>query len=234
FQVLVHSPDTYGGVADGFLYVDTGAERDFGGDFVGRGFEVAKASEDVFGAGGTNTSGTAKGRFSFKGIGGDILTLKGKGEGVIENARLVELPLFLGILSSMLGENSSRHYFNEVLLAYEIADGKFKARGGGIEIRSPGIKLVGGGTMDFSGNLDIGLDPHIFDLKIPVIEQIFTLLKKGLAQIWIKGDLARPEVKFVTGAAMLRIGIDAGGSTAPLPTDLRKPREAKDLPPGPK
>ena len=115
---------------------------------------------DVFGAQGTGTTGTARGKIRFQGKAGNVLSLTGKGEGNIENARLVELPLFLGILSRLFGESSGRHYFNEVALRYTIGDGKFKAGGDGVEIRSQGLKLIGGGTMDFSGALDLALEPR--------------------------------------------------------------------------
>jgi len=236
FQMLVHSPDVYGGEVDGFLFVDTGGLNDMAGDFSGRGLQVSKAAEDIFGAKAAGSAGEARGKISFHGRNGDARSITGKGEGFIENARLLELPLFLSMLSILFGENSNRHYFNEVILKYTIDDGKFQAdKSDGIEIRSAGLKLVGGGTLDFDGKLDLTFQPRILDFKIPVLDTILTLLKKGLAQIWVKGDLARPQVQFVTGAGILRIGIDSGQGEKklPLPTDLRKPAESKEPPPQP-
>ncbi len=236
FQMLVHSGDLYGGKVDGFIFVETAGQRDMGADFVGSGFELARAAEDVFGAKGTGTSGTAKGKFSFTGKQGNFMEIKGSGEGLIEKAKLVELPLFLGILSLIFGEGSGRHYFNEVLLKYDIKDGQFVAPKDGIDIRSPGVKLEGGGTMDFGGNLDLTLEPSIFDTKIPIVEQVFSLIKKGLAQVRITGDLTKPKVDFATAGGILKIGIDPGKSsgTPPLPTDIRRGEPEKDLPPGTK
>ena len=99
--------------------------------------------------------------------------------------------------------------------------------------------------MDFSGNLDLTLEPRVLDFQIPIVEQIFSLLKKGLAQVRIAGDLAKPKVSFATAAGILQIGIEGGEpeSNVPLPSDLKKgaagaePQkraESKDLPPGPK
>jgi hypothetical protein len=235
FQMLFHSKDLYGGVVDGFLYVDTGSRADIGGDFVGKDLQVARAQEDIFGTRAGGTAGTAKGHISFEGKNGEPASITGRGEGTIEKARLVELPLFLGILSALFGEESSRHYFHEVLLRYKIAGGKFVAASDGIEIRSAAVKLLGGGTLDFRGELDLTLQPRLLDFKIPVVEQILLLLKKGLAQVWVTGNLTQPKVQFVTGAGILRIGIDPASPDAgiPLPTDLRGGKgEKKGAPQG--
>jgi hypothetical protein len=236
FQMLVNSPDVYGGKVDGFLFVDTGDLNDLSGDFSGRGLQVSKAAEDIFGAKATGSGGEARGKISFHGRNGDYRSITGKGEGFIENARLVELPLFLSLLSVLFGGNSTRHYFNEVILKYGVADGQFKAdKSDGIEIRSAGLKLVGGGTLDFDGKLDLTFEPRVLDFKIPVVDTILTVVKKGLAQIWVTGDLAKPQVQFVTVGGILRIGIESGDGEKkpPLPTDLRKTTDPKEPPPQP-
>ncbi len=236
FQMLVHSGDLYGGIVDGFMFVETSGQRNMGADFVGSGFELARAAEDIFGVQSPRTRGTAKGKLSFTGQQGSFMEIKGTGEGLIEKAELVELPIFLGILSLIFGDNSSRHFFNEVRLKYNIKDGQFVAPKDGIDVRSPGLKLEGGGKMDFVGNLDLTLEPSIFDTKIPILEQVLSLVKKGLAQVRITGDLTKPRVAFATAGGILKIGIDAGkGADAPpLPSDMRRPDAEKDLPPGAK
>jgi len=242
FQMVIHSPDLYGGTVDGFLYVDLGPKNDFGGSFVGKDLQVATAAEDVFGAKGTGTSGAASGEIEFTGRLSDLGSIAGRGEGRIAEARLVELPLFFGLLSTIFGEDSSRHYFTGVNLKYRIAEGKFAAdSGNGIEILSPGLKLFGGGTMDFAGNLDLMLEPRLLNFQIPILEQIFSLIKKGVARVAVTGELTKPQIKFQTAGGLLRIGIDtAEAPEVPLPSDLEASRtakqarsdERKDLPPG--
>lgn len=224
FQMLIESDDVYGGSVDGILYVGTGDSNDIGGDFVGKGLKVSKSAEDVFGSRGARSSGSADGQIWFRGRNGDHRSLKGEGKGSITEARLAEVPLFLGILNLLFGDASSGQYFSEVLLKFGIADGKFVAGGDGVEIKSSAVKLVGEGTLDFSGNLDLNLEPHILNLEIPLVDQILTLLKKGLAQVWITGRLSEPVVEFVTGAGILRIDIGSGKAdeVEPLPSDLRE------------
>jgi hypothetical protein len=242
FQMRVHSSDLYGGAVDGFLYIDMGERNDFGGHFIGKDLYVAEAAEDVFGARGAETGGMASGEIEFSGAldGGE--SIRGQGSGLIEKAHLIELPLFLGILSTLFGENSDRHYFTQVRLEYDIKDNKFVAsKGGGIEIVSPGLKLFGGGTMDFLGNLDLTLEPRLLNFRIPIVEQLFSLIKKGVAQVFLTGNLTNPRTKFATAGGLIRIGIDTPEEPgAPLSLDLRKSEtvkssgdvEEEDLPPG--
>jgi hypothetical protein len=185
---------------------------------------------------GTAARGRARARIRFRGKTGDSRSLKGGGKAKIEEGKLTELPLFLGLLSLLFGDDSGRHYFRDLDLGFKIEDGKFVAESGGdIEIRSTGVKLSGKGTMDFEGNLDLTFEPFLLDVRIPVVDEILGLLKKGLSQIWITGNLSSPKMQFVTGAGIVRIGV--GGDkertdSVPLPSDLRETegQGAKSLP----
>jgi hypothetical protein len=120
------------------------------------------------------------------------------------------------------------HYFNELSLKFNIKEGKFWAPSPeGIVIKSEGLQLKGGGSMDFKGKLDLGLMPELLHLSIPVVDQVFALLKMGLAQVWMTGDLKHPEVSFVTAGGLIPIPID---STLKRP-DRPLPRELRALPP---
>jgi hypothetical protein len=227
FQISVHSSDLYGGRVDGFLYVDGGEQGDFAGDFIARELDVAKAAKDVFGVEGRNTGGKARGEVHFHGRGRDLASLRGEGRGLIQEARLVELPLFVGLLNILtlnFREIGEGVFFNEVVLPYRIEGGFFKSKA--IEIKSPSLKLLGSGTLDFRGNLDLTLRPHFLELKIPIVEQVFSLLKETLTRVRVTGDLARPKVEFVTAAGLIRIPIEQQeppGGERPLPRDLRNP-----------
>ena len=223
FQMLVHSPNVYGGQVDGFVYVDTQGDLDLGGHLVGDRFEIAKAATDVFGGSGVGTEGLGGGRVFFTGKTGDINSLRGDGEGAIRDAKLVELPLFLGILSLFPGEGSTSNYFDEITLKFDIEDGKFRAPSDGVNVSSKALILRGGGTMDFDGNLDLTFDPRIFGFEIPVVEQVVSFIKKGIAQVWVTGELKDPKVDFVTGIGVVKIGLDVSKeSEVPLPSDIRE------------
>ena len=230
FQMLVHSSDVYGGQVDGFGYVDGGVQHDIGGHLVGEGLELGLAAEDIFGVSGTNTTGQASGNVTFSGRTGDLESLRGNGEGVIRNARLVELPLFFGILSLLFGDGSDRQFFREVLLKFGIQEGKFVAGPNGIDLRSQALKLRGSGDMDFQGRLDLTLKPRFFSLEIPGLEQLFSLLKQGLAQVLIRGTLNEPEVALATAGGLVEFDLDVSeDENAPkLPSDQRRsPRAAE-------
>jgi hypothetical protein len=228
FQMAVKKSDLYGGNVQGFLAIDVGRQHDLSGEFVAEGVQVAKAAPDVFGVADSGASGEAHGRIAFRGTTGDPLSLQGEGEGTIERARLVELPLFVGLWSLLLGEHSPQHYFNEVGIRYGIGEGKFRAASpDGLVIKSQGLYLKGGGTMDFEGKLNLSLTPEFLRVKVPVLDQLFGLLKRGLAQVWVTGDVASPRVRFVSGAGLFQFPID----TRPKPGDRPLPRELRDQPP---
>ncbi len=232
FQALIHTKDFYGGLVNGFLYVDAGQEHDVAGHFEASGIEVAQAAGDVFGeAQGAGTRGDASGWVRFKGRSGDVHSVVGEGRGDITNAKLAQLPLFLGLLGVLMGDATEGHYFNEVGLRYTIKDGKFRTPGDGIRINSSGIKLLGGGEMDFTGKLFLKFQPRLLGFQIPVLEQILALIKKGVAEVWVSGVLQDPRVQFVTAAGGLRFGIDTSGEDRGdirLPSDMRAGREEQE------
>ncbi len=224
FQAFLASREMYGGRFDGFLYVDAGEQKDLAGHFTADGLKVAMAAEDVFGAPGTGTEGEASGEVEFAGRVGDSRSVVGQGRGSIKRAKLVQLPLFVGILGVLFGDSLGDHYFNSVDLEYLIKDGKFVATPNGIRIESRGIKLRGDGTMDFDGKLNLTLLPRLFNVEVPVFESVLSAIKSVTGRIVVKGDLANPSPKFVT----VGIGFEIGSENEPpppLPSDLR--REAK-------
>lgn len=224
FQMSIHSDDVYGGEVDGFLFVDTGEVRDLGGDFVGRGLKISRASKDIFGVEGQDVKGTAAGKVFFEGRTNDFRSIRGQGFGVIKDARLMELPLFLGLLSILnlnFKEAAGKSYFNELSLPYTIEDGIF--RSSTIAVLSPGIKLYGGGTMDDKGNLDLDFQPRLFNFQIPLIEQVFSLVKGGLAQVHVGGNLSKPKIEFRTAASLVRIPVEP-----PPPPERRLPSDLRE------
>ena len=221
-----------GGTVDGFLFADTGDLGDLGGDFVASGLQLSRASKDIFGVDGRKVTGAAEGSVRFRGRTGEVTSLRGKGSGIIRRAQLVELPFFIQALQLLrldFGTIGTRSYFSDVTLPYEIRDGAFHAKN--VEIRSPAITLVGGGTLDFGGTLNLVLRPQIVDAAIPLWDQLVGLLKDALARVRIRGDLARPQVEFETAGGLIGIPVDTDGEktkSRPLPRDVprsKSPRE---------
>ncbi len=233
FQMLTRRSDLYGGNVQGFLVIDVGEKHDLAGEYVAEGVQVAKAAPDVFGITDAGITGESRGKVSFHGSTGDALSIQGEGDGFITNARLIRLPLFIGLMNLLYGEFSMDHYFKQLSLNFTIGEGKFHApRTDGIVIRSEGIHLKGGGTLDFDGNLDLALVPELLRLKIPIVDQFLDLIKRGLVQVWISGDLASPKMSFVTAGGLIPVPIDA----TPTPPDRPLPRELREgdpLPPPP-
>ena len=230
FQALIHSTNVYGGQVDGFIYVDAGAAHDIAGDFVAKGIQVALAAEDVFGSSASDTKGAASGFVNFEGRAQNVYSIVGKGRGEIKKARLVQLPLFIGLLGALFGDPSEGQFFKSVLIEYSIKDGQFVVGRNDIRINSRGIKLLGSGTMDFGGKLDLVFLPRFFGVQVPGVEQFLELIKRGAAKIAVTGDLKDPQFEFVTVGVGLPIGADSGEAEKKvrLPSDQRSSsKEAK-------
>lgn len=224
FQMMAHSSDLYGGRVDGFGYVDTGELHDLGGHVVGKGLELGRAAQDIFGVDGTGTEGKGGGEVTFRGRTGDLDSLSGEGKGAIVEAKLIALPLFFRILSKLFGEGAGAHHFNQVNLDFKIRDQKFATVPNGLELRSQVLKLQGGGSMDFQGNLAWRLRPAFFLVRIPLVDDLLDVFKKGLFEVVVKGSLDDPKVAIATAGGTIEFDVESGAEEAKpnLPQDLRE------------
>ena len=160
---------------------------------------------------GKDLAGLARGVIAFDGVTGDVRSLSGAGEGHIEEAKLVDLPLFVSLIGLLFLKPSANPHFNKVAIRFEISGGKFRSPGpDGIKISGDTVHLLGSGDLDFEGNLDISLTPHFLSFRIPILDHIFDLLKKTFVRIAVKGKLEKPNVRLVSGAGLLRIPIGGG------------------------
>lgn len=218
-QMSVESEDFYGGPCRGFLHVDTGERADFAGRFKARRLDVRQAATDVFGVTSDRVSGRAGGEVEFRGRLGDVSSIEGRGKGEITGARLAELPVFFHLfrLFHLDFDSTTGTTFHVIRLPYTI--GKERFRSDAIEMESGVMTLSGGGTLDFSGRLDLRLQPSFLPVSIPGLDEIFALIKEVLSEVHVSGDLARPRVEFETAAGLLPIRIDSrdGGESAGSP-----------------
>ena len=233
FQMSIASENFYKGRLDGMLYVDTGEkEGDLGGEFAASGISLAEASVDVFGGRKDAIRGTASGTVFFAGKTGDQRSIRGEGVGLIKEANLAELPLFLDIFKLFKVPDLINLGFSDLLLRskldnvkipYTIEDGRFLTEGLEMNSSNSGLSFSGVGSMDFDGNLALELEPQLptSRLKLPLIpdlidltgidlNKIFSFIKKGILKIKIGGDLARPRAELATGLGLIKVPIDPG------------------------
>ena len=87
---------------------------------------------------------------------GSLVETKGRGSIHLERSRLWSIPLFRELLREFGLDHTVM--FDEVRFDFEIDDKVIKMEG--VELRSPLLKLVGGGTLDLEGRLDQELEVH--------------------------------------------------------------------------
>jgi hypothetical protein len=205
-QVESRPGELYGGRLEGFLYVDVGERRDFAGEYLAEGVEVARCAKDVFGIDDPDLSGHAGGRVAFQGVTGQAPSLSGGGECHVSDARLLRLPLFVGLVSLLFLKPTANPHFNKVDLRFEIREGRFWAPGpDGISIFGDSVNLLGFGSLDFDGGLDVALSPHFLSFRIPILENVLELVKKALIQIRLEGRLESPRVRLATAGGLLKM-----------------------------
>ncbi len=211
FQVQVLRSDLYGGTLGGFLWVDVGEQNDFGGEYVAAGVQVPRAARDVFGVEGEKLAGKARGFVQFTGTRGSPDSIQGAGEGFVEDAMLLELPLFVSLVGLIFLKPTANPHFNQVDMKFEVRQGKFWAPGpDGLLVRGDSVNLHGAGSMGFDGSLDVALTPHFLDFRIPVIDYVLDLIKKTFVQVLVDGTLEKPRVRLGTAAGILKVPVGGG------------------------
>ena len=132
------------------------------------------------------------------GVGSDAASLRGKGKITISQGKLGRIPIFAGIFSLDPTKWGGNPVFDAGSIYFDLADRKVQIHTLGFE--GKGSSILGKGSVDFDGNLDLklrmesgglfGIDFFLF--RIPV--QIVDFLRNAILPIKVTGTLEKPEV----------------------------------------
>lgn len=146
----------------------------------------------------SNISGLLHGKCSFQGNTFDIKTLTGQGKITLNNGQIWELPLFLAILHILavvdIFSLPSRPAVRQGDINFSISDEKFVISA--MNFNTALLSLSGGGTIDFTGNLNLNILTHFAPSilpKIPLIDKLYNSLH--LLPIYITGTWKKPKLK---------------------------------------
>ncbi len=199
FRFLNIQGSFYDGVLTGWMKVDTESDL-FSGDLRLAHMDLASYSRSTEAFG---TSEPPEGKVDveihdLEGNAADSSTIRGSGKITISQGRLWRVPVFAGLFSLDPTKWGGKPVFDAGSIYFDIADRKVKIRTLGFE--GKGTSIVGKGSVDFDGNLDLklrmesgslfGIDFFLF--RIPV--QVVDLLRNAILPIKVTGTLDDPKV----------------------------------------
>lgn len=159
--------------------------------------EIQPFITDLFGKE-DKTVGRLDGYLKLSGDFSDTATFDGEGSFLLSNTRILGGPIFplLGkILRSTLVQDTT---FSSIQSGFDI--NRRKIRFDGIKFDSPGVRLLGEGTVDFDGMLDmavtVGMHSKTLD-QIPGVRFMVNLVREVGARFLkfhLKGSLSDPQI----------------------------------------
>ncbi|MBI2901629.1 MAG: hypothetical protein HYY17_15710 [Planctomycetes bacterium] len=199
---FVHIQGTgYGGTVAGSLRLDT-ESKELGGEFtVDRLdlYEYTSDSESVRKKGRDPLVGKATLELrDLRGKGGDAKSITGTGKLVITEAKLFPVPAVALIMSLNLSAWGAEKVISAATIHFDIKDGRFEVRS--LAMQGAGVAIVGKGSIDFDGRLDLklkmqsggllGIDFILFQIPMRILD----LLRDSVFGIHVTGTLDEPKI----------------------------------------
>ena len=121
----------------------------------------------------------------------DLLSIRGSGAGRLRESRMWSIPVFRDLFTQLGFDRTA--VFDEMSTRFHVADGVVQMED--IEVHSPILKLIGGGTLDMDGTLhhDLAIRYSLVD-KIKPLTQLIYFFQNTLLAVSIRGDMVRPVV----------------------------------------
>lgn len=139
--------------------------------------------------------GLVHGRLEFDGLGNDLRTLRGRGEAHVVNGQLGELPLLLRLVKKVQTLNLSpagKSMFDAADIALTVSNGETVFNP--IRLTGNAFSLLGQGTMDVQGNVDLRFKPVYGRdrLHVPLLSDAVREASGQLLVIRARGPIAFP------------------------------------------
>ncbi len=135
-------------------------------------------------------SGKVNGKLNLKGVGTNPKLLSGSGNLVINRAALYELPVIVRLFDVLRLVPSDNKAFDVARFVFEIGSGVVHFEG--IELVGNSMSLVGRGTVNFDGNLNLKFYSRTgrFQWPVPILRETVNELTKGWIGVDVTGTFA--------------------------------------------
>lgn len=170
--------------------MDLEAPFPFEAGFAIQNVDVAGLTQGLFSADIANT-GRVRGEIRLTGNLEELLEIRGSGYLALSKGQLWSVPVVRDLFTQLGLDDTA--VFDSMSMQFDVSDGVIHMNQ--LEARSPILKLVGEGTLDFDGSLrhDLEVNYSLID-KLGFLRRLFYSIQKSLLRIAIRGDMERPQV----------------------------------------
>jgi hypothetical protein len=137
--------------------------------------------------------GQVSGKLVLSGLGNDLRNLQGQGEAAITQGDLGELPGFLPLLKILKLSPATKTAFDSADVLFRIENGKTLIDR--IQFTGDVISVLGGGTLDVQGDLDLRL--HVLlgrdRIHLPLVSDALREASGQIFQVRVRGTPAFPK-----------------------------------------
>ena len=190
FQASLGPASLFGGVLNGFFFVDLKEGGRFGGEAEADGIRLEEGGKDLFGT--SDIAGNAYGALQLRGLADDLDSMIGLGYAGIRQGRLTKIPILAAIILNPLQgfSKDNLHFDKATVKRYRVADRQIIIDDwGDLLLESPIINVKGKGSLSFDSELDLVLEPQTLG-GLPIISD----LVNTLTRFRLRGSLDDPEV----------------------------------------
>jgi hypothetical protein len=184
-----------GGVVAGTFGVTLAATPRYGAHLSVDGADLQRYASTLPGR--QSFRGQVFGRLDLEGMGNDLHQLQGRGEAHVVQGNLGELPILLRLLEKMKLSAPAKTAFDAADIAITIKNGESVLNP--IRLTGNTVSLVGDGTLDTQGELDLRLTP-IYGrdrMRVPVLSNAMREASGQLLGIRVQGPVAYPRFKLM-------------------------------------
>lgn len=178
-----------------------------------RGIDVGRVLRGVFPSQFADR-GTLHLEVALSGLLSRLLDVRGRGSLELHETRLWSIPVFRELFAQLGLDDTA--VFDKMETRFQVENGTVRFED--VLVRSPLLKLVGDGRLDFDGGIESDLEVRYGLVeKLPLLTRIARVLQNSILSVAIRGDLERPRVVPRGAAALFRRPGPSDGRLLPLP-----------------
>jgi hypothetical protein len=154
--------------------------------------ELKRYAQLYLSPGNNKLAGKINGKMDLKGEGVNASRLTGTGQLVISPAALYDLPVLVKVINALQLIPPDNKAFDQALFVFDIKNSTVLFEH--IDLVGDSMKLVGQGTVNFKGDVDLNFASRLGrkQFPIPVVREIVDGVSRGAVWVKVEGTLRQP------------------------------------------